>query len=102
MKLQIQTILSRIVDPPAVRAQKTLAKFRVRRPQPWQCNHHWQPCPIVITGQAGRYCPRCTALEPRHDGQPLHHPESMAVLLPLPQETDLAALDDALWPDEVV
>lgn len=102
MKLRMQMLISRIVDPTADLAQRTIARFRVRRPQPWQCRHTWQPCPIVVTGQPGRFCPRCTALETRCDGQPLHHPESMAILLPLPQETTRADLDGATWPEEAL
>ena len=98
----MKLIASRIVDTAATRLQHTLVRMRVRRPQPWQCRHTWQRCPVVITGQPGRYCPRCTALEPRLDGQPLHHPESMAILLPQEQEDALCVLDEALWPNEAV
>ena len=102
MKLQMQMLLSRIVDPTAVRMQKTIARFRVRHPQPWQCRHQWKPCPIVTTTQPGRYCPRCTSLEPRCDTQPLRHPESMAILLPHHEELLLAELDSVEWPNEAV
>lgn len=98
----MKLLASILMDTAATRLQKTLARMRVRRPQPWQCRHSWQPCPIVITGQAGRYCPRCTALEPRQTGQPIHHPESMAILLPQQMEDTLVRLDEALWPNEAV
>lgn len=98
----MKLLASLIVDTAATRIHKTIARLRVRKPQPWQCDHRWEPCPIVTLGVPGRYCPRCTALETRCDGQPLRHPESMAILLPQEQENTLAALDDALWPGEVL
>lgn len=102
MKLRTKMLLSRVVDPTAIRVRKALTRARVRKPQPWQCRHSWQPCPIVITGEAGRFCPRCTALETRCDGQPIRHPESMAILLPQQMENALVELDEALWPNEAV
>lgn len=98
----MKLLASLIVDTAATRLHKTIARLRVRKPQPWQCDHRWEPCPIVTLGAPGRYCPKCTALETRLDGQPLRHPESMAILLPQRTEDDLAHLDEVLWPHEAV
>lgn len=97
----MKLIASMIVDTAATRLQKTIARLRVRKPQPWQCNHRWEPCPVVTLGVAGRHCTRCTALETRCAGQPIGHPESMAILLPQVMENALAAIDAETWPEEV-
>lgn len=77
------------------------AAARLRRPvPPWECDHRWKVRPAAVTGPAARSCARCAVLEPLADTQPPLHPESMAILLPVREETALKALDDLLWPGE--